>query len=134
MLLNRNVAGVITGGATGRLRSYSTHIVSSSSRTAAPMRRGLVDVRYLRSALCFNIAMCCAVFEGLPLSYYRRTFSENVSYKRKFFFTTNGNFSSPLTEIFLHHQRMKSVPLAHVLCELHVEENKTFDDALINFF
>ena len=30
------------------------------------------------------------VFEGLPLSYYRRTFSENVSYKRKFFFTTNG--------------------------------------------
>ena len=37
------------------------------------------------------------------------------------------------TEIFLHHQRMKSVPLAHVLCELHVEENKTFDDALISF-
>ena len=57
-------------------------------------------------------------FEGLPLSYYRRTFSENVSYKRKF---------------SLHHQRMKSVPLAHVLCELHVEENKTFDDALISF-
>ena len=28
---------------------------------------------------------------------------------------------------------MKSVPLAHVLCELHVEENKTFDDALISF-
>ena len=27
---------------------------------------------------------------------------------------------------------MKSVPLAHVLCELHVEENKTFDGALIS--